>query len=85
MASPLPISFSDFLKDPFKATMFLIIISVGYLYVDNKLMYQKQIEKSDAKIEIMDYKIDQLSIALKRSDSALAVAVTKLDILTQMK
>jgi hypothetical protein len=65
--------------------MFLIIISVGYLYVDNKLMYQDQISKSDAKIEIMDYKIDQLSIALKRSDSALAVAVTKLDILTQMK
>jgi hypothetical protein len=48
-------------------------------------MYQDQISKSDAKIEIMDYKIDQLSIALKRSDSALAVAVTKLDILTQMK
>jgi hypothetical protein len=57
MASPLPISFADFLKDPFKATMFLIIISVGYLYVDNKLMYQDQISKSDAKIEIMDYSI----------------------------
>ena len=65
--------------------MVLIIISVGYLYVDNKIMYQTQIEKSDAKIEMMDMKIDQLSIALKRSDSALAVAVTKLDFLTQMK
>jgi hypothetical protein len=46
--------------------------------------YQEQITKHEEKIIVLENKVDLLSTALKRSDSALAVAVTKLEILTQM-
>jgi hypothetical protein len=46
--------------------------------------YQSQITKHEEKIIVLENKVDMLSITLKRSDSALAVAVTKLEILTQI-
>jgi hypothetical protein len=80
-----PISFEQFSKDPVKGLLFIVILAVGYLYVDSKMNYQSQIVKHEEKIVILENKIDLLSTALKRSDSALAVTVTRLEILTQMK
>lgn len=81
----MPISFEQFSKDPVKGLLFIVLIAIGYLYVDGKMNYQEQITKHEAKIVVLENKIDLLSTALKRSDSALAVTVTKLEILTQMK
>jgi len=81
----MPISFEQFSKDPVKGLLFIVILAVGYLYVDSKMNYQSQIVKHEEKIVILENKIDLLSTALKRSDSALAVTVTRLEILTQMK
>ncbi len=80
-----PISFEQFSKDPVKGLLFIVLIAIGYLYIDGKMNYQEQIAKHEAKIVVLENKIDLLSTALKRSDSALAVTVTKLEILTQMK
>lgn len=81
----MPISFEQFSKDPVKGLLFIVLIAIGYLYVDGKMNYQSQISKHEEKIVVLENKIDLLSTALKRSDSALAVTVTKLEILTQMK
>jgi hypothetical protein len=80
----MPISFEQFSKDPVKGLLFIVLIAIGYLYVDGKMNYQSQIVKHEGKIVVLENKIDLLSTALKRSDSALAVTVTKLEILTQM-
>jgi hypothetical protein len=80
----MPISFEQFSKDPVKGLLFIVLIAIGYLYVDGKMNYQSQITKHEDKIVVLENKIDLLSTALKRSDSALAVTVTKLEILTQM-
>jgi hypothetical protein len=46
--------------------------------------YQSQIAKHEQKIEVLENKVDILTIALKRSDSALVSVTTKLEVLTQM-
>jgi len=73
----MPISFEQFSKDPVKGLLFIVLI-------DGKMNYQSQIEKHEAKIVLLENKTELLYTALKRSDSALAVTVTKLEILTQM-
>ena len=80
----MPISFEQFSKDPVKGLLFIVLIAIGYLYVDGKMNYQAQIEKHEAKIVLLEAKTELLYTALKRSDSALAVTVTKLEILTQI-
>jgi len=80
----MPINFEQFSKDPVKGLLFIVLVAIGYLYVDGKMNYQSQIEKHETKIEVLDIKVDNLSSQLKRSDSALAVAVTKLEILTSL-
>ena len=80
----MPINFEQFSKDPVKGLLFIVLVAIGYLYIDGKMNYQSQIEKHETKIVVLENKIDLLSNTLKRSDSALAVTVTKLEILTQM-
>jgi hypothetical protein len=80
----MPINFEQFSKDPVKGLLFIVLVAIGYLYVDGKMNYQSQIVKHEEKIVVLENKIDLLSTTLKRSDSALAVTVTKLEILTQM-
>ena len=80
----MPISFEQFSKDPVKGLLFIVLIAIGYLYVDGKMNYQAQIEKHEAKIVLLEAKTELLYTALKRSDIALAVTVTKLEILTQI-
>jgi hypothetical protein len=82
--SAIPISFEQFSKDPVKGLLFIVIIAIGYLYADGKLNYTNQIEKHENKIEVLETKVDNLSTQLKRSDSAFAVAITKLEILTNL-
>lgn len=73
-----PLTFDQFRKDPVKGLLFITLFAIGYLYIDQKLMYTEQIEKQGAKIENLETKIDALSIQLKRSDSLLAATTAKL-------
>lgn len=79
-----PISFKEFSKDPVKGLLFIVILAVGYLYVDGKLNYTGQIETQGKKIEILETKVEVLTNQLRRSDSALAAAVSKISVLQEL-
>jgi hypothetical protein len=80
----LPINFNQFSKDPVKGLLFIVIVAVGYLYFDNKVNYTGQIDKQGTKIEVLEGKMDRLQYQLHKSDSALAGALSKLQILDKL-
>jgi hypothetical protein len=80
----LPVTFKDFAKEPVKGLLFIVIIAVGYLYVDGKVNYTKQIESQNIKIEKLERKIEVLSDQLRKSDSALAAALSKISVLQDL-
>jgi hypothetical protein len=77
-------SFKEFSKDPVKAVTFVMMLGILYMYLDNKTNYQSQIDRHQAKIEILEKKVDKCLIQLKRSDSALAAATTRLEVLSAL-
>jgi hypothetical protein len=62
-----------------------MLLTVGYLYIDLRATDKEQIEKANAKIDMLDIKIDKLTYALKRSDSCLASTMTEIRIMQTMK
>lgn len=78
------ISFKDFAKEPVKGLLFMTLIALSYLYIDGKINYKSQIEKQGAKIEILETKVDLLTDQLRRSDSALSAAVSKIKVLQEL-
>ncbi len=83
--NPLPISFSDFRKNPVAGVAFCMLVAVSYLYYDGKTSYLDQIEKSNKKIDALEIKVDKMGAALKKSDSALSAAITELRIINTVK
>jgi hypothetical protein len=81
----LPVSFEQFAKDPLKAIMFLVVCAVGYLYVDNKMNLNAQIEKCDKNLQELNLKTDILEERLRKSDSTLARAGAKLEMISEIK
>jgi hypothetical protein len=84
-ANALPVSFEDFRKNPVAAVAFCMLVAVSYLYYDVKTGYGDQIENSNKKIEALELKVDKMGYALKKSDSALAAAITELRIINTVK
>ncbi len=82
--SALPISFEQFSKDPVKGFLFITLIAIGYLYVDQKMQYTEQIERQGSKIEKLEAKIDALGMQLKRSDSLLSATTSKILVLQEL-
>ena len=80
----LPVSFKDFVKEPVKGMLFLVIIAIGYLYIDGKVNYTSQIENQGVKIEKLELKVDVLSNQLRKSDSTLAAASAKIGLLQEL-
>ena len=79
----LPINFDQFSKDPVKGLLFITILTIGYLYVDNKMNYQDQIESCSVKVEKLTLKIEILEDKLRKSDSTLARAAARLEVLNE--
>lgn len=79
-----PITFKEFSKDPVKGLMFICIVAVGYLYVDIKMSNTAIVEKQDAKIEVMEVKVDQLTDQLRKSDSTSSALASKIAVLQQL-
>jgi hypothetical protein len=82
--NPLPISFKEFAKEPVKGLMFICLVAVGYLYVDGKVNYSNQIEAQGKKIELLESKVDLLTNQLRKSDSALSSAMSKITTLQEL-
>ena len=87
----LPVNFEQFRKNPIAALAFLMVIAVGYLYIDNRMNYSAQIEKCDIQLEKCDRsvrelngKLDHLEERLRISDSTLSRAVTRLEVLNEL-
>lgn len=80
----LPVSFKDFAKEPVKGMLFIVILAIGYLYIDGKVNYTSQIEKQGVKIETLEVKLEALSDQLRRSDSTLAAASSKITVLQEL-
>jgi uncharacterized membrane protein len=72
----LPINFEQFVKEPVKAIMFLLICAVVYLYIDMKMTHGKQLDRCQR----TEDKVEILTERLRKSDSTLAVAVGRLEI-----
>jgi prefoldin subunit 5 len=82
--SLMPISFKDFSKDPVKGMLFLVLMAIGYLYVDGKMNYTSQIEAQAKKIQTLEVRLESLSNQLRKSDSTLAAAESKIAVLQQL-
>ena len=79
-----PISFKEFAKEPVKGLMFICIIAVGYLYVDIKMSNSSNQASQNSKIEKLELKVDQLTESLRRSDSTLSAAASKIAVLQEL-
>jgi archaellum component FlaF (FlaF/FlaG flagellin family) len=79
-----PISFKEFSKDPVKGLMFICIIAVGYLYVDIKMSNNSIQSTQNAKIEKLETKVEQLTEQLRKSDSTLSAAASKIKVLQEL-
>ena len=81
----LPITFEQFRKNPIAAVTFLMFVVVSYLYVDQRNTTNEIITELRTERAIQAEKIDRLTIQLRKTDSALAVAVTELRVLSKLK
>lgn len=79
-----PISFKEFSKDPVKGLLFIVLLAIGYLYVDIKLSNKEIQEGQNKKIELLEVKVDQLTLQLRKSDSALSAATSKIKVLQEL-
>jgi hypothetical protein len=65
-------------------TLFVVLVAIGYLYVDVRSTFQGQAKNQDVKIEKLENRLDMVTNALRRCDSSLAAASTKLSTLEQL-
>jgi len=55
-----PLKFKEFVKDPVKGILFLSLMAIMYLYIDNKMVYVNQIEKQEQRIEKLEIQVEEL-------------------------
>lgn len=80
----LPISYEQFSKDPVKGLLFLVIFCVGYLYVDNRMNYTSQIDSCSQEVKELRIEVNVIQDKLRVSDSTLARASAKLELLNEI-
>lgn len=83
-AIKLPVTFKEFSKNPVVGTLFIVLIAIGYLYIDIRSTFQGSIQKNDVRIEKLEQRVDLVQEALRRSDSSNAVSATQLKTLQQL-
>jgi ribosomal protein S15P/S13E len=83
--SAMPISFEQFSKDPVKGLLFIVLAAIGYLYIDGKMNYTKQIDACNVEVVVLNEKIDKLTEHIRRSDSTLGYMISKVEMLQILK
>ena len=76
--------FKTFSKNPIVATLFLVLIAVSYLYIDVRSTFKEQISSQNEKVLRLEEKVDIMQNVLRRTDSSLAAATSKLNTLEQL-
>lgn len=79
-----PITFKEFSKDPVKGLLFIVLIAIGYLYVDIKLSNKEIVSKQDTKIESLEGKVSLLVDQLRKSDSTSSSLASKISVLQEL-
>jgi len=79
-----PISFKEFSKDPVKGLLFIVLIAIGYLYVDIKFSNKEIQSKQDKKIEMLENKVNVLVEQLRKSDSTASALASKIAVLQEL-
>ena len=69
----LPISFTEFKKNPIAAVAFCMLIIVGYLYYESENTKKAIIAKCENENEKMSNRLEKMERQRKVSDSLLAV------------
>jgi len=67
----LPVSFDQFKKNPITAISFILILVVGYLYVDNKMVHSQQLEDHKDRIEKLEVDEKDLEVRLDKMNEKL--------------
>lgn len=80
----MPIKYKEFAKNPVVGTLFVVLVAIGYLYVDVRSTFQGQAKSQDVRIEKIENRLDLVQEALRRSDSAKAVSTTQLKTLQEL-
>jgi hypothetical protein len=62
----------------------LVLIAISYLYIDVKSTFKEQIVSQNVKVEKLEGKVEIMQITLRRTDSSLAAATSKLSTLEQL-
>lgn len=70
----LPISFDKFKKDPIKAILYLALIAIMYLYIDNKMIMTERVKELSIQNKEFVIKID----TLQKQVVSLSIVVAKL-------
>ena len=81
----LPVSFSEFKKNPIAAVAFCMLLAVSYLYMDLRSSNQSQIDECKKELAVLRAEQKQAYKLLKTADSALSAAITELRIINSMK
>lgn len=82
--SVLPVDFKSFAKNPVVGTLFVVLCGISALYVDVRSTFKDQIQSQVVKVDKLEHRVDMCSEALRRCDSALSSATTKLSTLEQL-
>ena len=76
--------FKTFAKNPIVATLFLAICGISALYLDIRSTFQDQSKSQNLRIEKVEYRLDMVQDALRKSDSSGAVTASQLRILNDL-
>lgn len=79
-----PYNLRGFSKDPIKELLFLVLIAISYLYIDIKVTNEEIQEKQNKKIELLEDKVEELTQQLRKSESELAAASSKIRVLQDL-
>jgi hypothetical protein len=80
----LPITFEQFKKNPITAVTFCMLVVVGYLYVDQKTSEKERLIDCATEVSLLKNELKTVQKQQRKNDSALAVAMTELKILTRL-
>lgn len=78
MPAELPISYTQFLKNPVVGILFLSLFAISYLYLDNKSTYKEVITKQETRIGKLEGDVDKLQKDLSKRDSIILVINNRL-------
>jgi len=76
----LPVmSYKDFLRNPVIGILFLSLVAITYLYIDNKSSYKDVIAKQEIRIVKLEGTVERLQKEIARRDSVIMFINSRLN------